>query len=654
MKLALLPLLSLSALAESYPCAPAPELERFHQALHEQPDGEARVRQIRERLAGDPGNLFLHRWYLEFAPADHLATEYRELLDKHPHDAAYLYLYGRAIQKTDPGESVRYMQQALGADPRFPWAHLWVAQHYLAPDAKGEAKAVDSLKAYIQACPYNIDAYSYLRSVTDGEFSAEAARRLRRLLADRTDPQAILLYSTLWQTEFRITPAPEQDDVRRRISEDLARLKKLNATHNRPLVSVLQEGSRLVGEAGSQAVAAPAKASLSMNAAQEVQAWRKEHPYPASGDKAAQQRYGRALQKASEEWIRKYPHEFMPLHERFTALDMLDAPNSEIEAAGDALIRNEDGRASVAGTSVRVHVGQVWLKHGIRVSEIPVIVEKGLERSNQSSADSRLYGWATLAEAYLKLDQPFKAREALDRMHEWLDKNKDSRATTYSTWQARYYERMAELAEKDHNQLDQLTYLERAIATRRMSAGQMEKAHALWKELGGSNEGWLVFSAPPAVSGGTMPPGQPHVSSRVEIGKPLPPLNVKDFDGRTWTLTNFEGKTTLVNLWATWCAPCLKELPYLQKLYDRVKDRAEMQILTLNVDEDIALVQPFLQKNKYSFPVALARSYVKALLPNLSIPRNWIVDRQGALREETVGFGGSGDQWVANALAKLR
>jgi thiol-disulfide isomerase/thioredoxin len=149
-------------------------------------------------------------------------------------------------------------------------------------------------------------------------------------------------------------------------------------------------------------------------------------------------------------------------------------------------------------------------------------------------------------------------------------------------------------------------------------------------------------------------PVPPPDGPRAEVGKPLPILEVKDLEGRTWTLTDLEGRTTLVNLWATWCGPCVQELPYVQKLYERIQSHRGMQVLTLNVDRDVEKVQPFLEKHNYTFPVLLARSYVKALFPTLSIPRNWITDKTGTLREETVGFGGSGNQWVENVLAKLR
>jgi thiol-disulfide isomerase/thioredoxin len=131
-------------------------------------------------------------------------------------------------------------------------------------------------------------------------------------------------------------------------------------------------------------------------------------------------------------------------------------------------------------------------------------------------------------------------------------------------------------------------------------------------------------------------------------------MSLKDFEGKTWTVASFQGKTTLINVWATWCGPCQRELPFLQKLYDKITNESDLQVLTLNVDEEVDKVQPYLKKYKYTFPVLPAHTYVRGLLPNLSIPRNWIVDKQGLMREETIGFGGDGNQWIADALAKLR
>ena len=92
---------------------------------------------------------------------------------------------------------------------------------------------------------------------------------------------------------------------------------------------------------------------------------------------------------------------------------------------------------------------------------------------------------------------------------------------------AKYFMGMAHLAEKQGSKLDALTYYQRAIAANR--ANSTERAHALWNELGGTNEGWLIYSNPP--SGATVAPGSttPRVTSRAQIGKPLPALSLKDF-----------------------------------------------------------------------------------------------------------------------------
>ena len=60
-----------------------------------------------------------------------------------------------------------------------------------------------------------------------------------------------------------------------------------------------------------------------------VRDWKAEDPY-SGADRGAQKKYWNALLKASDEWIRQYPGELLPLHERFVALDMLDAPARDL------------------------------------------------------------------------------------------------------------------------------------------------------------------------------------------------------------------------------------------------------------------------------------------------------------------------------------
>jgi thiol-disulfide isomerase/thioredoxin len=129
--------------------------------------------------------------------------------------------------------------------------------------------------------------------------------------------------------------------------------------------------------------------------------------------------------------------------------------------------------------------------------------------------------------------------------------------------------------------------------------------------------------------------------------RPLPEFELGDMKGKTWKKANFSGKTVFVNLWATWCGPCREELPHLEKFYQRVKGREDVVLVTLNLDDNIGAVEPFLKENKFSFPVILAKDMVESFRGALSIPRNWVVDRKGVLRYEMIGFDMiGGEEWI--------
>ena len=80
------------------------------------------------------------------------------------------------------------------------------------------------------------------------------------------------------------------------------------------------------------------------------------------------------------------------------------------------------------------------------------------------------------------------------------------------------------------------------------------------------------------------------------VGQAMPDFELVDLQGRPWRLADLKGKTAFVNVWATWCAPCRKEMPHLQRLYERVKDRPDVVLLTMNVDEKVAEVQLFVTR----------------------------------------------------------
>lgn len=106
-------------------------------------------------------------------------------------------------------------------------------------------------------------------------------------------------------------------------------------------------------------------------------------------------------------------------------------------------------------------------------------------------------------------------------------------------------------------------------------------------------------------------------------------------EGHEWTLKNLHGKVVLVNFWATWCPPCRKEIPDLEALYKRFKDRG-LVVLGIS-DEAAAKVQPFARKAKINYPVLLDPGRkVNKLYSVAGIPMSFVYNRDGKLVAESM------------------
>ncbi|MDX9765869.1 MAG: TlpA disulfide reductase family protein [Ectothiorhodospiraceae bacterium] len=111
-----------------------------------------------------------------------------------------------------------------------------------------------------------------------------------------------------------------------------------------------------------------------------------------------------------------------------------------------------------------------------------------------------------------------------------------------------------------------------------------------------------------------------------------PPLTLDDTGGRAHRLEDYRGQVVLVNFWASWCPPCVHEMPSMQGLMDRYADRG-FAILAVNIGEDADAVDPFMRNLKLRFP-ALLDTQTKALAEwrVFVYPTSFLVDRGGRLR----------------------
>ncbi|MGW9685704.1 TlpA family protein disulfide reductase [Flagellimonas sp. 2504JD1-5] len=101
-----------------------------------------------------------------------------------------------------------------------------------------------------------------------------------------------------------------------------------------------------------------------------------------------------------------------------------------------------------------------------------------------------------------------------------------------------------------------------------------------------------------------------------------------DLEGNQINLESNKGQVILVNLWATWCPPCVAELPSIEKLYQDYGKKVKFVLVTSESHEK---VMKFLQKKNYDLPVYLERSQIPYELMSGSIPATYIINKSGKI-----------------------
>jgi len=110
---------------------------------------------------------------------------------------------------------------------------------------------------------------------------------------------------------------------------------------------------------------------------------------------------------------------------------------------------------------------------------------------------------------------------------------------------------------------------------------------------------------------GLMACGEPQSPLKVRIGQKVPLLVVQDVNNQPATLKPTPGKLLMINIWATWCAPCRHEMPSLQRFANQLgSDRLELVGLSVDMDEHV--VREYLIENKIKFPSFLDRNFASA------------------------------------------
>jgi peroxiredoxin len=153
-------------------------------------------------------------------------------------------------------------------------------------------------------------------------------------------------------------------------------------------------------------------------------------------------------------------------------------------------------------------------------------------------------------------------------------------------------------------------------------------------------------SPPPAMASARPRPGKllPLADAMKELelirpsrAKLADDFTVKTPGGGTFRLSEHRGRVVMINFWATWCPPCLEEMPAMERLYRQHRELG-FTLVAVSVDADSKLVAPFVTAHKFTFPVALDPSMSMANTYGVrALPSTFIVARDGTLAALAIG-----------------
>jgi peroxiredoxin len=114
-------------------------------------------------------------------------------------------------------------------------------------------------------------------------------------------------------------------------------------------------------------------------------------------------------------------------------------------------------------------------------------------------------------------------------------------------------------------------------------------------------------------------------------------FKLKDINGKTHNLSDYRGKPVIVNFWATWCPPCRKEMPSMQRAWQKI-EKEGIVMLAINIGQTEASIAPFVFEYALSFPILLDSnsSVIKAWRVR-GLPSTFVIDTKGRIAYQAVG-----------------
>ena len=170
----------------------------------------------------------------------------------------------------------------------------------------------------------------------------------------------------------------------------------------------------------------------------------------------------------------------------------------------------------------------------------------------------------------------------------------------------------------------------------------MKRSYLTWNVLQHLNKLVVAFaigcSLLPLYVTAEQPPLS-HTMTALSPSQMASDFTLLDMDEESYTLSSYRGKVVMINFWATWCPPCRREMPSLERLYSKLKDQGFM-VIAVNQFEDPDLVFEFTGRLSLepTFPILFDRdSRVAEQFGVKGLPTTYLLDKEGRIRYRAIG-----------------
>ena len=147
-------------------------------------------------------------------------------------------------------------------------------------------------------------------------------------------------------------------------------------------------------------------------------------------------------------------------------------------------------------------------------------------------------------------------------------------------------------------------------------------------------------SSEPRASAESQPSAPAAVKAPAAEYRKAPDFTLQSIAGSALSLSSYRGKIVIIDFWATWCGPCVSEIPGFIRLKSKYSPQG-FEIIGISVDRDRSAVVNFAKEKKINYPIVFADSRVQSDYGGIrGIPTTFIIDRQGRIRDKVVGARG--------------